>query len=285
MAATLVLGQDVDLGLGLLVGRDGLGGGQDLAALDSVLLNAAQEDADVVTGHTLVEQLAEHLDAGHDGRGGVLKADDLDGLVQLDDAALDTTRGNGAAASDREHVLDGHQEGLVDLADGLRDLGVDRVHQVADRLHTLGLAVKGRRGRAADDLGGRSVKLVLGQEVADLFLDELEELGVVDQVDLVQEDDDLRHADLAGEEDVLARLGHRAVSGGDHEDSAIHLGGARDHVLDEVGVSRAIDVGVVALRRLVFHVGHGDRDDLGGVTDGAALRDVRVRLKLCKALV
>src|SRR6202042_1297067 len=78
VAAALVLREDVDLGLGLLVRRDGLGGGEDLAPLDAFLLNAAQEDADVVAGLTLVEELAEHLDAGHDRGGGVLQADDLD---------------------------------------------------------------------------------------------------------------------------------------------------------------------------------------------------------------
>ena len=57
-------------------------------------------------------------------------------------------------------------------------------------------------------------EIVLLEQVANLFdFDELTELGVVEHVDLVQEDDDVRNADLAGEEDVLARLGHRAVSG------------------------------------------------------------------------
>ena len=77
----------------------------------------------------LIEQLAEHFDAGDDGRGRVLEADDLDGVVDLDDAALDTAGRDGAAAGDREDVFDGHQERLVDLAGGLRDVGVDRVHE------------------------------------------------------------------------------------------------------------------------------------------------------------
>ena len=42
--------------------------------------------------------------------------------------------------------------------------------------------------------------------------------------------------DLAGQQDVLARLGHGAVGGADHQDGAVHLGGAGDHVLDVVGV-------------------------------------------------
>ena len=58
-----------------------------------------------------------------------------------------------------------------------------------------------------------------------LHLDELEQLRIVDHVRLVQEDDDVRHLDLAGEQDVLARLGHRAVGGRHDEDRAVHLGG------------------------------------------------------------
>ena len=62
------------------------------------------------------------------------------------------------------------------------------------------------------------------------------------------------HFHLAGEQDVLARLGHRAVRRGDDEDGAVHLGGAGDHVLDVVGVTGAVDVGVVALVGLVLDV-------------------------------
>ncbi len=59
----------------------------------------------------------------------------------------------------------------------------------------------------------------VGEQLADLHLDELDELLVVDHVGLVQGDHDVRHADLAGEQDVLAGLGHRAVGRGDHRGS------------------------------------------------------------------
>ena len=45
-----------------------------------------------------------------------------------------------------------------------------------------------------------------------------------------------------------------------HEDRAVHLRRARDHVLDVVGVARAIDVRVVALVALVLDVRRRDRD-------------------------
>ena len=79
------------------------------------------------------------------------------------------------------------------------------------------------------------------------------------------------HLDLAGQQDVLAGLGHRAVGRGHDQDGAVHLGGAGDHVLDVVGVPRAVDVGVVARVGLVLDVGDGDGDPalalLGRVVD------------------
>jgi hypothetical protein len=68
------------------------------------------------------------------------------------------------------------------------------------------------------------------------------------------------HAHLAGEQDVLAGLRHRAVGGRHHQDGAVHLGRARDHVLHVVGVAGAVHVGVVAVAGLVLHVGGRDRD-------------------------
>ena len=88
VATALFLGQDVRLGLELGVRGDAAGLGQNLTALDVLALDAAQQDADVVAGLTLVEELAEHLDAGDDGLDGRLHADDLDLLADLDDARI-----------------------------------------------------------------------------------------------------------------------------------------------------------------------------------------------------
>ena len=94
--AALLLGQDVDLGVELGVRLDRAGLGQDLAALDVLALDAAQEAADVVAGPALVEQLLEHLDAGDDDLAGRPDADDLDLVADLDDAALDPAGRDGA---------------------------------------------------------------------------------------------------------------------------------------------------------------------------------------------
>ncbi len=92
VTAALLLLEDVDLGLELGVRRDRARLAEDLPALDLLTLGAAQQAADVVAGLTLVEDLAEHLDAGHDRVGRVLDADDLDGVAGVDDALLDAAR-------------------------------------------------------------------------------------------------------------------------------------------------------------------------------------------------
>src|SRR5205085_2077223 len=105
VAATLFLGEDVGFRLELGVRLDRTRLAQHLAALDFLALGAAEQRADVVAGLALVEQLAEHLDAGDRGLLGVTETHDLDFVADLDDAALDTTGHDGAAAGDREHVF------------------------------------------------------------------------------------------------------------------------------------------------------------------------------------
>ena len=169
----------------------------------------------------------------------------------------------------------GIRNGLSTGRTGVGDVRVDRVHQLLDRGVGRVVGVVGRLERlergAADDRDVVTREVVLGQQLADLELDEVEQLGVVDHVDLVEEHHDVRHLDLAGEQDVLAGLGHRAVGGRDDQDRAVHLGGAGDHVLDVVRVPGAVDVGVVAGGGLVLDVGDRDRDPalalLGGVVD------------------
>ncbi len=156
-----------------------------------------------------------------------------------------------AAARDREHVFDRHQERLVDRTLRLRDVVVDRLHQLEDRVvaDLRVLVLQRAQRRALDDRNVVARELVLREQLADFELDQLEQLRVVDHVDLVQEHDQRRHADLTGEQDVLAGLRHRAVGGRHDQDRAVHLRRAGDHVLHIVGVAGAVDMRVVAVRR------------------------------------
>ena len=263
VTATFLLAEDVDLGLELLVGLDRSHLGDDLTALNVLLLDAAEKNSDVVAGLCGVEELTEHFDVGDGGLLGVLQTDDLDFLALLEDTTLDTTGGDGAATFNVEHVLNGEEEWLILRTLGHRDVVIDGLDEGEDVLLLLGVSLEGLLGAALDDGNLVTGEVVALEEIADLHLDEVEELRIVDEVDLVHEDDERRNADLTGEQDVLTGLGHRAVSGADDEDRSVHLGGAGDHVLDVIGVSRAVDVRVVALVALVLDVGGGNGDTAG----------------------
>ena len=112
----------------------------------------------------------------------------------------------------------------------------------------------------ADDRNVVAREIVAGKQLADLHLDELQKLFVVDLVDFVHEHDDVRYADLTGEQNVLAGLRHRTVRRRYDQDRAVHLRRARDHVLDVVRVARAVNVRIVTLRRLILYVRRVDRD-------------------------
>jgi hypothetical protein len=292
VAAALFLGQHVDLALELGVGLDGAGNGQDLTTLDIFLLGATQQAADVVTSLTLLQHLAEHLNTSDGGLLGVTQTDDLDGVADLDHTTLHTAGHNSTTTLDGEDVLDGHQEGLVQRTDRLGDEVVNGFHQVADALgdlaglgNLLGLVGGGGghqlgdlQGGTTDDGGVVAGEVVLVEEVADLGVNQLEQVGIIDHVGLVHEDDDGGDAHLAGQQDVLGGLGHHTVSGGDDQDGAIHLGSTSDHVLDVVGVSGAVHVSVVPLGGLVLDVGGVDGDTtslfLGGVVDLGVVANV-----------
>src|SRR5262249_14154606 len=70
---------------------------------------------------------------------------------------------------------------------------------------------------------------------------------------------------------MLTRLWHRPIGGGDDQNRPIHLCGPGDHVLDVVSMTRAIDVSIVPLLRFVLDMGDGDGNTalslLGGFID------------------
>ena len=191
--------------------------------------------------------------------------DDFDFFANLDDAALDTTGDDGAATGDGEDVFDRHQERLVDGAFRGRDVGVERVGQAEDgRFARFGLvAFQGLQCGALDDRDVVAREVVLESSSRTSISTSSSSSASSTMSHLFSEHDDVRHANLTGEQDVLAGLRHRAVGGGTDQDGAVHLGGTGDHVLDVVGVARAVNVGVVTVGGFVFDVGGVDGDAAG----------------------
>ena len=275
MPAALFLRQHIHFRLELRVRLDRSGLRQHHAPLDLILLNAPEQQPDVVPRLAIVQQLAEHLDARHHRLLVGAEPHHLDLFADLDLAAIDAARGDRAAARDRKDVFDRHQERLVDLALRHRNRLVERGEQFLDFSCPLLVALDGFQRRSPNHRHVIARELILREQLAHLELDQVQQLRVIDEVALVQEDHNGGDVHLPGEQNMLARLRHRTIDGAHDENRAVHLRRARDHVLHVIRMARAIDVRVVALRRRVLDVAPGNRENLGRVA--TALRLTRLR--------
>jgi hypothetical protein len=285
VATAFLLAQDVHGDEELPVCLDLAGDGDDHAATDVLALDTTEEKTGVVTGARLVTGLLEGLDVGDlapDARGAF--ADKLDFAVLLQDTTLHTARNDGTTSGNGEDVLDGHKEGLLGVTGWGGDPGVDSLEQLIDLLlANLWLTALERAERRSHDDGCLvALEAVAAEQFAHLHLDELQHLLVLDGIDLVHEDDNLLYTDLTGEEQVLTGLGHLAVGSSNDDDGAVHVCRTSDHVLDVIGVTGTVDVGVVAVVGRVLDVGGSNGDTtlalLRRLVDGAILEELCVAL-------
>ena len=161
--------------------------GQHHAALDFVLLGAAQQHADVVAGVRRIQQLAEHLDVRRHGLAGLPQPDDFHVVHALEQPALHTAGHHGAAAFNVEHVLDAHQKRLVHFPRRQRDKRVNGLHQRLDGLLAFRISRQRLLGTAADHRGLVARKFILVQQVPDFHFHQLQQFRIVHQVNLVQD--------------------------------------------------------------------------------------------------
>jgi len=260
VTSTLFFLEDVDLSLEVLVRSDGAWLGDNLTSLDLFLVDTTEEKTNIVSGLTLIEELTEHLDASNNcASWSVTETNELNRIVDVDCTGLDTTCNNGTTTGDGEDVLDRHKEWLLVLTNRLWDVLVNSVHELHNLVFPNFLSVEGTKSGATDDRAVL-IELVEAEEITDFHLNEVEHLSVVNKVNLVHEDEDLRYVHLTGEKDVLAGLRHRTVSSGYNEDSTVHLSGTSYHVLNVVSVAWAVYVSIVALLCLVLYVSGVDGD-------------------------
>ena len=256
--------KDIGGGSEFVVWDDGSWLGKDLSTLDLVMGDTTEKSADVVAAEGGIKGLTEHFKTGDNGVLGWTDTNDFSRVVEFDGATLDTAGDDGTTTRDGHDVFDREKEWLVHVALWIRDIGVESVEKVDDALGVwiVGIGdLASEKGGATNDWDFVPREFVFAEKLTDIHLDELDEFFVVvDLVALVKEDDDLRNTDLTGEKDVLTGLRHNTFRSGDDKDRGVHLSGAGDHVLDVVGVPRAVDVSVVTLFGLVLDVSGVDGD-------------------------
>ena len=229
--------------------------GDDHTTLDFVLVDTTEEETDIVTSLTFVEDLTEHFDTRHDRLKTICtETDDLDFVTRVDNTRFDTTGSDGTTTRDREDIFDRHEEGLIDITWRQWDPGVDSVHQFHDLIFPLSFPVEGTEGRTTDNRRVVAVEVVAGEKLTHIHFYEFEHFFVVDHVALVHEDNKARNVYLASEKHVFARLRHRTIRSSYYDDSTVHLSSTRDHVLHIVGVTWAVNVSVVTVSRFVLNV-------------------------------
>lgn len=182
--------------------------------------------------------------------------------ASLDDTSLDTTDGHRADAANLVDILKRKAKGLVGGTGGRVD-GVNGFKKCLTSDFGLGLllpalipgAVGGKlehvvtveaRDRNEWDMLGVVANLLdkVGGLLDDFIVAILRPFG---GVHLVDGDDELLHAQGIGKQSVLTSLTVLGDTGfeftgtsSDDEDGAVGLGGASNHVLDEVAVTRGI---------------------------------------------
>src|SRR5947209_13976850 len=257
--------QDDDLrGEGLRDRRRVVRRSRDVAPAEVLFVDPADVEADVVARLRLRDLLVVHLDRLD--LADLVRGHEVDLHPDLQEPGLHAADGHGPGARDRVHVLDREAQREVrrfrgdgELVQRLDEGGSLVPRHLGRRLHDVLALVR------ADRDEGDLVDLVAdalqegGQFRLQLVVPRLRE-GRFRRVHLVDRDDELFHAERAGEEDVLLRLRLHALRRPDDEDRGIGLGRARDHVLDEVPVARGVDDREVVLVRVNALVRDVDRE-------------------------
>ena len=258
MPAAFLLAQHIHLRLGPAVGLHGTRRYQHLPPLHLVPVHPPQQNAHRIARFRSPQQLVEHLQPRRHRLADIPGADDLHLLPHIQLPPLHAPGHHRPPPLDAEHILNRHQERLVGHPLRLRNVLVHRPHQLAHAGHILGVPFQRLQPAHPHDRRIVAGKIVSAEQLAHLQLHQLQQLLIVHHIHLVQGDYDGRNLHLAGQQNVLPRLRHRPIGRRNHQHRAVHLGCAGNHILDVVGVTGAVNMGVVPVLGLVFHMGNGD---------------------------
>ena len=262
MTATLFFAQYVNLSFEFCVRCDGTGFCQHLASFDFVSLNAAQQYADVIASFCLIQQLSEHLNTCYNNFSDFFcQTNDFNFILNLNNASFYSACCNRTTACDGEYVLNGHQERLVCVTFGCRDISFYLLKQFKDLVAPCAAGILQSLERGTSD--NRDViagEFILAQQLSDFHFNQVKQFFVLNHVAFVHEYNDIRNAYLSGKQNMLSCLSHRAVCCCYYQNSTVHLSCACDHVLYIVSMARAVNVRIVSCRCFILNVRCGNCD-------------------------
>jgi len=259
LTSTFLSLENVDISLELLEGGLGPRGNEELASVDWSLSNieTLQQNTALIAGHPVGQLLVEHFDTSDLALVLlVTQTDDLNVVTNLDLTGLDSSSGNSTFSGNRENRLQGHEERLINSSNGIRDEFIYSLQKVLDGGHSILALVTLKSGKSgtSDERSVIALETVHVQEFTHLHFNEVNQLHIRDSVHLVQEHHQSGKTDLLRQKDMLSGLRHRAVHGRDHKDTSVHLSGTAQHILNEIGVTRTVNVTVVTLPSRILYV-------------------------------
>ena len=172
---------------------------------DFVLVDTTEQQTYVITSFTFVEDLTEHLNTGYNRFLVGTQTQDLYLVAYFYTTGLDTTRSNSTTTSNREYILNRHQEGFINITRRQRNPSIYGIHQLHDFLFPFGFTVQGTEGRTTDDRCVVTIIFIGVEQLSHLHFNEFEHLFVVNHITFVQEYNDTGNVYLTSQQDELTR--------------------------------------------------------------------------------
>ena len=247
--------QDINLSLEVIVRLNLSGVSEHHTTLDFILIYTTEEETYVITSFTLIEKLAEHF---HTRNNSLLtfctETDHLNFVIHVNNTSFDTTCSYSTTTCNREHVFYRHKEWFIHITRRQRNPSIYSFHKFHNLSNPRRISIESTKSRTTDDRSIIAIVVIETEKLTHIHFYEFKHFLVFNEVTLVQEHNDTRNVYLTSKKHMLTSLGHRTISSSNYDDSTVHLSSTRYHVLNVVGVTRAVYVCIVTISCFVLNV-------------------------------